>query len=306
MAVKVSAWVWDNIRELKGTELLFMLALADKSGDEDGACWPSMNRLAEMCRVKSLRALQKISAKLQKLGYIGVVLNKGTKTKSGNTNKFYINGYRKSIGLFPIFTGEHPQSSESSDRKRFVHNPEGIRQKNEVSNETPEIKEVSTETPDEVSYGTGDEVSTETPKPLLEPSVEQIHAVAKAPGKPLEKEKEAWEYLADAMAKTVVGKDVAFYRKQAKLLIQAGIPTTEFGQYVKWVQRLSRNTGNWKVSVGSLTSNGRMSEYVTDRDAHLAKLAKEQAAPMTHLSRQAQDTEDLQAYLLGILTQKGA
>lgn len=309
MAVKVSTWVWDNAKELKGTELLFMLALADKSGDEDGACWPSMKRLAEMCRVKSLRALQKISSKLQKLGYIGVVLNKGTKTKNGNTNKFYINGYRQSVGLFPIFTGEHPQSSESEKRQRFVHNPSGKREKEDMTSETPVIEGVSSETPQGVSEGTGQEVSSETPKPLVEPSVEQLHgASAKLEekdnatnGKTLEKIPA--EVLADAMKIKPVGSDWNLYKKQAKLLIQAGILPLEFGQYVNWVKRLSQKTGNWKVTVTSLTSNGRMSEYVTARNEHLAKEAEKTAQQLTVIDKEA-EAELSDAHILSIL--KGA
>lgn len=164
MSIEVMTWVWKNLENVTGTDLLFILALADKANSEEGACWPSVESLRKMCRLGTDRALQKVSARMQAEGHIGVMLYKGTKTKSGNTNKYFINGYRQSIGLQAIYSGKHEKSNDKGLREKMVHNPDG------VNGRTHDI-EVSVKTPDGVNNGTPDGVNGRTHKPLVKPSL---------------------------------------------------------------------------------------------------------------------------------------
>lgn len=68
--------------------------------------------------------------------------------------------------------------------------------------------------------------------------------------------------LALAMDVKPVGKDYGNYIKVARDLNDAGIKPEKFSDYLRYVHGLSARQGGWDVTVNSLTSNGRMSEYI--------------------------------------------
>lgn len=74
------------------------------------------------------------------------------------------------------------------------------------------------------------------------------------------------EAIAKAFGIPPVGKDYSNYLAQAKALVDAGIPQSEFDAYVKWVKALSAGTGNWDVTINALTTGGRMSKYTAQRN----------------------------------------
>jgi hypothetical protein len=59
-----------------------------------------------------------------------------------------------------------------------------------------------------------------------------------------------------------VGGDYGLYGKVCKALTHAGIEPSDYSKYVQWIKQQSKLTGNWKVTIPSLISNGRLSEYI--------------------------------------------
>lgn len=83
------------------------------------------------------------------------------------------------------------------------------------------------------------------------------------------------EVLGTVMEKPpVTNSDWALYGKVCKELKQAGIEPSGYSDYVTWVKRLAQTSGGWKVSIPSLISGGRVSDYVATKN----KLSKP-AAP---------------------------
>ncbi len=99
MSIKVTSWVWQHA-PAKSTQLLLLLAIADHCNDE-GVCYPSVQRLAEKCRITMRRAQQLIEA-LRASGELGVVIGEGGAINGGKTNRYYLNRYRKDMGLEPL------------------------------------------------------------------------------------------------------------------------------------------------------------------------------------------------------------
>ena len=109
-------------------------------------------------------------------------------------------------------------------------------------------------------------------------------------------DKKPAEWLADAMGIKLVKKDWSLYTKIAKELIDAGIPEAEFGQYVGRIRKISKQQKNWNVTVNSLVSNGRMSEYVTARDHYTA-----QQKTVLSLDEKQKEIEAHEAFMLSVL-----
>src|SRR5512137_716661 len=77
MSVKITSLIWDNGDEwLAGSRLNIMLCLADHSND-DGICWPSIQRLAARSRL-SIREVAYILRDLKTRGYLSVVQRPGS------------------------------------------------------------------------------------------------------------------------------------------------------------------------------------------------------------------------------------
>lgn len=99
MSIKAMTWVWEHSPE-KSTRLLLLLAIADHCDDE-GVCYPSVARLAKKCRV-GVRRVQQVIEALKRTGELGVAIGRGVEFNGGKTNRYYLNGYRQSLGLQPV------------------------------------------------------------------------------------------------------------------------------------------------------------------------------------------------------------
>lgn len=78
MSIKLMTAVWDR-EDLSSTQKLVLLSLADWAND-DGLCWPSINRLAIKTSMAG-RSVQRIIRDLESMGFIkrDEVLGKGNK-----------------------------------------------------------------------------------------------------------------------------------------------------------------------------------------------------------------------------------
>ena len=94
MSIKAMTYIWEHSQQ-KSTNLLMLLAIADHCND-DGVCYPSVSRLAHKCRLEE-RSAQKVLRKLEQAGEISIVINDSYHL--GKPNLYYLNNYRKSIGL---------------------------------------------------------------------------------------------------------------------------------------------------------------------------------------------------------------
>lgn len=101
MSIDCISYAWKHSPH-KATKLLMVMAIADFCNDQ-GFCWPSMKGLAKKAKVSERRA-RAIIAEFREAGEIGIELNQGAMTKAGATNIYYLNGYRKSIGLPEVIT----------------------------------------------------------------------------------------------------------------------------------------------------------------------------------------------------------
>jgi hypothetical protein len=70
MSISQMAIVWEHAN-VKDTDLLLLLSLADHAGD-NGQCWPSVDRLASRIR-KNRRSVLRSLSHLQELGYITIL-----------------------------------------------------------------------------------------------------------------------------------------------------------------------------------------------------------------------------------------
>lgn len=68
MSLKAMAWVWDHA-DVKGTELLLLLAIADQANDQ-GEAWPSIRTLTKKIRGESTRNTQIVARKLEEAGQL--------------------------------------------------------------------------------------------------------------------------------------------------------------------------------------------------------------------------------------------
>lgn len=119
MSIKVMSWIWEHSKR-KSSALLTLLALADFCND-DGECFPGTNRLAKKARI-STPTLHNVLFILEHEQDIGIENGKGVYANGGTTNRYYVNGYRLSVGLPAVITGTHSPNVQSLARKqtRFV------------------------------------------------------------------------------------------------------------------------------------------------------------------------------------------
>jgi hypothetical protein len=100
MSLNASKKVWAGTRH-SGSELAMLLALADFA-DDNGRCYPSVTRLAVMCRTK-LRNCQRVLAALQDSGELRVRMNAGPR----GTNVYEL--------VFSAMPGMQPDASLQAD-----------------------------------------------------------------------------------------------------------------------------------------------------------------------------------------------
>lgn len=163
MAIKIMSNVFEFC-DLSSTYKLMMLALADHA-DDYGVCYPGVKRLAHKCRCSSRQA-QNILRKLEEMGEIKRVMNKGAHTETGSTNRYIFNSiYVKGVKS----SGARGEIQSNDDALDFTQTI------NEPSKETKRVltppkvgvvapqKSIQTDTPKSPSQleGTGD--STLTP-----------------------------------------------------------------------------------------------------------------------------------------------
>jgi DnaD/phage-associated family protein len=96
MSIEVSKFYWDQCTNIKGSDRLLIIALADYC-NESGWCFPSVPELARRCRLSD-RGTQKILARLAAGGHIAVEANGGRcKTSGSATHKYHLLAYQRSL-----------------------------------------------------------------------------------------------------------------------------------------------------------------------------------------------------------------
>jgi len=107
MSIKAMTWAFDQL--MSGNDKVILLALADHA-DENGICWPSINRIAERSCV-SRRTVINILAKLETSGFLTKDVGGGRKS-----NRYAIN--MRGAEVAPVQTaapqqcnGLHPSSA---------------------------------------------------------------------------------------------------------------------------------------------------------------------------------------------------
>jgi DNA-binding Lrp family transcriptional regulator len=116
MSIKIMTAVWDR-EDLSSTQKLVLLALADWANDE-GLCWPSINRLAIKASLTS-RAVQKTIRSLEDAGFIRreEVLGKG--------NRYWISTPLNEVHPCTTFTlplnEVHPTPAPRSPNTSMIH-----------------------------------------------------------------------------------------------------------------------------------------------------------------------------------------
>lgn len=113
MSVKAMAYVWDT--PYKGAKKLMLLAIADRCDDE-GTCFPGVSKLAAKCSIK-MRAAQALITELEKNSELVVQVQSGIETSHGKTNRYYMSGYRASIGLKTPTVGTRIQQITPKDHR---------------------------------------------------------------------------------------------------------------------------------------------------------------------------------------------
>ncbi len=95
MSLEVSNFYWDRCPEVKGSERLMIMALADYC-NEWGWCYPSVPELARRCALSD-RGTQKILSRLAAGGHIAVEAKGGMRRTCGSpTHKYHLLAYQRS------------------------------------------------------------------------------------------------------------------------------------------------------------------------------------------------------------------
>jgi hypothetical protein len=169
MSLDVSKYIWKHTKQ-KGTPLLLLLAIADFA-DDQGVAFPGVERLAEMARVDKRNTQRHINTLIAD-GELVIDVNNGTETRSGNTNRYYLVQYRRSIGI----------DSEELKSPKIIPPPKSRKKTSGVALE-PSVGVAL-----EPSVGVALEPSKPSVEPSVEPSVKDI-AGGKAPAKAKRKSK---------------------------------------------------------------------------------------------------------------------
>jgi DnaD/phage-associated family protein len=95
MSIEVSKFYWVRCPEVKGSERLMILALADYC-NEAGWCYPSVPDLSRRCALSD-RGTQKVLGRLAEGGHIAVEAN-GARCKTGGspTHRYHLLAYQRS------------------------------------------------------------------------------------------------------------------------------------------------------------------------------------------------------------------
>ena len=71
--------------------------------------------------------------------------------------------------------------------------------------------------------------------------------------------------LGAAMGKIVADSDIGLYKREAKKLMDSGIAPAAFPDYVQAIRVVAQRQGGWDVTVTSLTTNGRITDYLSGK-----------------------------------------
>jgi hypothetical protein len=116
MSIKLMTAVWERA-DLSSTQKLVLLALADWANDE-GLCWPSINRLAVKASLTS-RGVQKSIRSLEDMGFIR------REEVTGKGNRYWIsipaNEVHPCTAFTPPLNVVHPTPERGSDNTPYTH-----------------------------------------------------------------------------------------------------------------------------------------------------------------------------------------
>lgn len=101
----------------RGNELLTLIVLADHA-DENGVCWPSIERLAKLIRADA-RTARRCVRRLEKTGELKVAVGEGR----GNSNRYQIQ-MQKTLELFPEEKGGKLPEGKTPPRTNRALNPD--------------------------------------------------------------------------------------------------------------------------------------------------------------------------------------
>lgn len=102
MAWQTSKRVWEHASDIKQSEKLVLLALAEKS-DEHGVCWPGYDTIADMAGIERRSAIRLV-ASLKEKGHIWIREQVGR----GNSNTYYVISGLTESDIVCTLTG-HPE-----------------------------------------------------------------------------------------------------------------------------------------------------------------------------------------------------
>ena len=116
MSIKLMTAVWDR-EDLSSTQKLVLLSLADWANDE-GLCWPSINRLAIKTSMAG-RSVQRIIRDLESMGFI----NRDEVLGKGNRYWIYIplTECHPCPSVTPPLTESHPTPDTVSPNTSYTH-----------------------------------------------------------------------------------------------------------------------------------------------------------------------------------------
>lgn len=251
--------VWDL--DLPHNKLIVLLAMTDHADHEGNNIFPSMELIAWKTGY-SERQVRRIVKSLEK----DKLLIKTS--RPGYTNMYAVN----------LSAGKQKESFTSvkmtPDKKSYPVQKDGITPDIVMSDQIGHLGVLPT--PDiQMSY-----------EPSLEPSINHIAdgkvismtdvmENQKPKEKPRSEKQQQNDQLVESLGKAfgaeAMGSDYGLYAKVANTLIKATIQMEEFPQYIRRLRNKAKEQGNWTVTIGSLISNGRPSEYVAARNNHQQK-----------------------------------
>lgn len=143
MSIKLMSQLWDNEDpELSGPRLLIMLCLADHAND-DGFCFPSIDRIATRARIQNRNAMRYIQ-ELEAAGYLqvnrvsgkhntyvvfatsGKFTTSDNSTTSGKNKLPPVVNSTKTSGKFTTLTINHQEPSVDTAPKKRARPPNAI------------------------------------------------------------------------------------------------------------------------------------------------------------------------------------
>lgn len=116
MSIKLMTAVWER-QDLSSTHKLVLLALADWANDE-GLCWPSINRLADKTSMTG-RGVQKTIRALEQMGFVR------REEETGKGNRYWVsipmNEVHPCTTFAPPLNDIHPTPEPRSDNTSKTH-----------------------------------------------------------------------------------------------------------------------------------------------------------------------------------------